>query len=89
MMTSTTLKILTFIIMALLLVSCASSPTRRNQFLLISPEAAILESETAYLSTVGALDEEGKLATDPNLMGRVGRITGRLVTIHNRILPHH
>ena len=88
MMTSTTLKILTFIIMALLLVSCASSPTGRNQFLLISPEAAILESETAYLSTVGALDEEGKLATDPNLMGRVGRITGRLVTIAEEDFPN-
>ena len=88
MMTSTTLKLPTFIIMALLLVSCASSPTGRNQFLLISPEAAILESETAYLSTVGALDEEGKLATDPNLMGRVGRITGRLVTIAEEDFPN-
>ena len=88
MMTSTTLKLPTFIIMALLLVGCASSPTGRNQFLLISPEAAILESETAYLSTVGALDEEGKLATDPNLMGRVGRITGRLVTIAEEDFPN-
>ena len=88
MMTSTTLKMPTLIIMALLLVSCASSPTGRNQFLLISPEAAILESETAYLSTVGALDEEGKLATDPNLMGRVGRITGRLVTIAEEDFPN-
>ena len=88
MMTSTTLKLPTFIIMALLLAGCASSPTGRNQFLLISPEAAILESETAYLSTVGALDEEGKLATDPNLMGRVGRITGRLVTIAEEDFPN-
>ena len=88
MMTSTTLKLPTFTIMALLLVGCASSPTGRNQFLLISPEAAILESETAYLSTVGALDEEGKLATDPNLMGRVGRITGRLVTIAEEDFPN-
>ena len=88
MMTSTTLKLPTFIIMALLLAGCASSPTGRNQLLLISPEAAILESETAYLSTVGALDEEGKLATDPNLMGRVGRITGRLVTIAEEDFPN-
>ena len=88
MMTSQTFKLPTFIIMALLLVGCASSPTGRNQFLLISPEAAILESETAYLSTVGALDEEGKLATDPNLMGRVGRITGRLVTIAEEDFPN-
>ena len=73
---------------ALLIVSCASSPTGRNQFLLISPEAAILESETAYLSTVGALDQEGKLVTDPNLMGRVGRITGRLVTIAEEDFPN-
>jgi predicted Zn-dependent protease len=84
----TALKPLTLIIVTLLLTSCANSPTGRNQFLLISPEAAILESETAYLQTVGALDDEGKLATDPEIMGRVGRVTGRLVTIAEQDFPN-
>jgi hypothetical protein len=45
-----------FITLTLLVVGCASSPTGRSQFLLISPEAAILESEAAYLNTVGPQD---------------------------------
>ena len=50
-----------FITLTLLVVGCASSPTGRSQFLLISPEAAILESEAAYLNTVGALDQESSM----------------------------
>ena len=87
MIISRALKPLAFITLTLLLVGCASSPTGRSQFLLISPEAAILESEAAYLSTVGALDQEGKLVTDPNTMGRVSRITGRLVTVAEQNFP--
>lgn len=48
--------------------------------MLISPEAAILESRKAYLSTVAQLDEEDKLVDDPRLADRVATITGRLVT---------
>ncbi len=71
----------------LLATACATSPTGRSQFLLISPEAAIVQSETAYLSTVGELDKEKKLVTDPEIMARVARITGRLVTIAERDFP--
>lgn len=67
--------------------SCATSPTGRSQFLLISPESAIIESETAYLSTVKSLDDENKLVTDPEIMGRVARITGRLVTVAEQSFP--
>ena len=84
----TALRPLFLIGITLLIASCASSPTGRNQFLLISPEAAIVESETAYLNTVGTLDQEGKLVTDPDLMGRVGHITGRLVTIAEQDFPN-
>ncbi len=69
------------------LLSCATSPTGRSQFLLISPESAIIESETAYLSTVKSLDDENKLVTDPEIMGRVARITGRLVTVAEQSFP--
>ena len=63
------------------LLGCATSPTGRSQFILISPDAAIIESETAYLDTVRQLDEEDKLVNDPLTVARVARITGQLVTM--------
>jgi predicted Zn-dependent protease len=48
--------------------------------MLISPESAIVQSETAYLSTVKALDDENKLLDDPEVVDRVAEITGRVVT---------
>ena len=63
------------------LVGCAVSPTGRSQFILISPDAAIIESEAAYLDTVRQLDDEDKLVDDPLTVARVARITGRLVSM--------
>ena len=63
-----------------LLPACATSPTGRSQLLLISPESAIVESRTAYLSTVDELNKENKLLDDPAVADRVRTITGRLVT---------
>lgn len=80
-------RAVTLLLLTILLAGCANSPTGRSQFLLISPEAAIVESETAYLTTVGQLDEEGKISRDPELIGRVARITGRLVTVAEENYP--
>ena len=63
------------------LIGCAVSPTGRSQFILISPDAAIIESEAAYLDTVRQLDDEDKLVNDPLTVARVARITGRLVSV--------
>lgn len=63
-----------------LLTSCATSPTGRKQLMLISPESAIVESKTAYLSTVQDLDNKQQLVTDPKVVSRIQTITGRLVT---------
>lgn len=63
------------------LIGCATSPTGRSQFILISPDAAIIESEAAYLDTVRQLDEEDKLVNNPLTVARVARITGQLVSI--------
>jgi len=63
-----------------LLTACATSPTGRRQLMLISPDAAIVQSKQAYLSTVGDLDKQNKLLDDPKLADRVATITGRLVT---------
>ena len=65
----------------ILLSSCAVSPTGRTQFILISPDAAIIESEAAYMDTVRRLDDEDKLVGDPLTVARVARITGRLVSV--------
>ena len=68
-------------LMLVTLVGCATSPTGRTQFILISPDAAIIESETAYLDTVRQLEDDDKLVHDPLSVARVARITGRLVSI--------
>ena len=46
------------------------SPTGRTQFILISPDAAIIESETAYLDTVRQLEDDDKLVSDPLSVAR-------------------
>lgn len=48
--------------------------------MLISPDAAIVESRKAYLSTVSELDARDQLLDDPLVADRVATITGRLVT---------
>ncbi len=68
------------LLLGALLAGCATSPTGRSQLMLISPEAAIVESRKAYLTTVRQLDQEDKLVDDPRLADRVATITGRLVT---------
>ncbi|MGB1138452.1 MAG: M48 family metallopeptidase [Luminiphilus sp.] len=74
-------------LMLVTLVGCATSPTGRTQFILISPDAAIIESETAYLDTVRQLEDDDKLVNDPLSVARVARITGRLVSIATADYP--
>lgn len=64
----------------MILAACATSPTGRRQLMLISPEASIVESKKAYLSTMEDLDKQKKLVTDPKLVKRIQTITGRLIT---------
>jgi len=74
-------RILLLVLMGSLLAACVTSPTGRSQLMLISPQAAVVESKKAYLSTVGELDKKNKLVDDPALAKRVATITGRLVTV--------
>ena len=71
-----------------LLTACTTSPTGRRQLMLISPDAAIVQSKQAYLSTVSDLDKQNKLLDDPKLADRVATITGRLVTEAIPIYPN-
>lgn len=73
-------RALCLLCISMLLAACATSPTGRRQLMLISPEASIVESKKAYISTMQELDEKQKLVTDPKLVKRVQTITGRLVT---------
>ncbi len=71
-----------------LLPACATSPTGRSQLMLISPEAAIVESKKAYLTTVKELGDQNKLVTDRKVADRVADITGRLVTVAKQEYPN-
>lgn len=73
-------KLLLLLLASSIITACATSPTGRRQLMLISPDAAIVQSKQAYLSTVSELDKENKLIDDPKLADRVATITGRLVT---------
>ncbi len=81
-------RLLLLVLAFSLLPACATSPTGRSQLMLISPQSAIVESKAAYLSTVDGFDKEDKLVTDPLMVSRVARITGRLVTIAVEKFPY-
>ena len=81
-------KLLLLVLAFSLLPACATSPTGRSQFMLISPESAIVESKKAYISTVGELSKEDKLLDDPAMADRVAKITGRLVTVAIEKFPN-
>jgi predicted Zn-dependent protease len=65
--------------LALLVGACATSPTGRKQLMLVSEEQAISSSRQAYAQEMNKYKQEGKLVTDPRLLGRVRSITERLV----------
>ncbi|MCG8317301.1 MAG: M48 family metallopeptidase [Pseudomonadales bacterium] len=67
-------------LLTLLIAGCAISPTGRKQLMLISPENAIVQSKTAYLSTVEELNEQKKLVRDTKVVKRIQTITGLLIT---------
>jgi predicted Zn-dependent protease len=75
---STLGKILTVVIMSTL-VACATSPTGRKQFMIVSEDRAISASKEAYLSQMSQLSKEGKLVKNPKVLQRVDDITGKLI----------
>lgn len=81
-------RLLILLVIAGLVSACATSPTGRSQFMLISPESAIVESKKAYIATVEQLEKEDKLVDDPLMVDRVATITGRLVSVAIEEFPH-
>lgn len=80
--------ILLTLLATVLVSACATSPTGRSQFILVSPERAIAESRPAYLNQIETFKREGKLLHDRQLVRRVERITGRVVAEAVRLYPH-
>lgn len=75
------------LLVAALLVACATSPTGRRQLMLVSPQEAVNASKQAYVQMLAPLEKEGKIDTDPELTARVRRITHRLVAVAVKRFP--
>lgn len=80
-------RFLFLILMTLLGVACATSPTGRKQLMLVSEESSIVSSKQAYLSTVRELDNAGKIESSRAVNARVKNITGRLITEAIKMRP--
>ena len=78
----------TIALLALVVTACATSPTGRRQFMIVSPETAIAESAVAYLDTVRRLEDENKLLDDPAAADRIAEIAGRVVGEAVAQYPH-
>ena len=81
-------RLLLSLLVAAMVTACATSPTGRRQFLLVSPEQAIVESRQAYAATLQELDADDKFLDDPATADRIAVITGRLVAKTAAMFPH-
>jgi predicted Zn-dependent protease len=80
-------KLLLTAAVALLVAACATSPTGRQQLMLVSEAQAISASRQAYSQEMGKYRQQGKLVTDPQLLRRVEVITERLVAQAVKMRP--
>ena len=76
-----------FILLAILMVSCATSPTGRRQLIIVSEDAAIAASKQAYTEMLKPYAQQGKIDNDPALKDRVYTITGHLIAQAIRMRP--
>ena len=76
------------LIFFLFIIGCATSPTGRNQLMLVSPEQAIVASTKAYAQTMQPLAKEGKVDSNPVVSARVKEITGRIIYQAIQRYPH-
>ena len=83
-----TMKKLFILLVLFTLSACATSPTGRSQFMLVSPEQAISSSREAYVQTLLPLQKEGKIDSNPATAKRVRLITGRIIAQAIQLYPH-
>ncbi len=82
------MKKLSILLVLITLCACATSPTGRSQFMLVSPEEAISSSREAYVQTLLPLQKEGKVDSNPATAKRVRLITGRIIAQAIQLYPH-
>ncbi|GMR06825.1 MAG: M48 family metallopeptidase [Gammaproteobacteria bacterium] len=70
---------LLILFLPLWLAACATSPTGRSQFMMISEESAIAQSAQAYAQAMSGFAKKGQISHDQALINRVNLITGRLI----------
>ena len=70
-----------------LLMACATSPTGRRQFMIVSEDTAISASRQAYVEMLKPYEQKGKVDNDPALKKRVYEITGRLIAQAIKMRP--
>jgi predicted Zn-dependent protease len=78
---------LTLILCVTLILACATSPTGRRQFMIVSEDSAISASKQAYVEMLKPYEQKGKIDNDPALKERVYRITGRLIAQAIKMRP--
>ncbi len=76
------------LLLGLILAGCATTPTGRNQLMLVSPDTAVQASAEAYPKMLEKYRRAGKLNTDPEQVRRVKEITGRLIAEAVKDYPH-
>jgi predicted Zn-dependent protease len=77
----------TFLLCAVLIIACTTSPTGRHQLMLVSEDSAIAASKQAYVEMLKPYAQKGKIDNNPSLRGRVYRITGRLIAQAIKMRP--
>lgn len=80
-------KLISLTLISAAIAGCATTLTGRNQLMIVSPNSAIVESQKAYASTMGELDQNKQLITDKAWVNRISNITGRLVTEAIKLQP--
>jgi predicted Zn-dependent protease len=81
------MRYLAVIVMTIVLVACATSPTGRRQLIIVSEDTAIAASKQAYTQMLKPYADEGKIDTSPALKARVYKITGYLIAQAIKMRP--
>ena len=80
-------QLLSLVLCALFIIGCATSPTGRRQFMIVSEESAIAASKEAYVEMLKPYEQQGKVDNDPALKDRVYKITSRLIAQAIKVRP--
>ena len=65
----------TFLLCAILIIACATSPTGRHQLIIVSEDSAIAASKEAYVEMLKPYAQKGRIDNDSALkdVGRYGQ----------------